>query len=1223
MSCKPCSPVRNFLRAILHRGLGLQVVGLAAFVALVGGGLVGWAVTDRARSALRDSILSNSLATVDLATAVSASYTDDAEAAARDLASRPSVRAAVRAADFSALSADLERWMAEHPNIAVSITDLDGVTQVSGLSDKSSIGQSRIDQDWFQRTITTGQPFLDAPSVSPVTHKARVPYDVPVRDETGAIRGVLTASIQLDALSNIITSIHVGHNARASLIDLQRGVVLAHVDATRILTPASSKNSAAQRMRAGERGVLEDMASTGEHVLAAFGPVPGVPWGILIQQPSVDAFAPLDDMVHDAMWLVGATVALAVVFGTALALRITWPLQRLRTTAEAMASGDLDRRAELDRRDEAGQLGRAFDRMADRLQASIGRANDGEASIRAVMDSVADAIVTVDAGGTIDSSNLAAQLLFCYSAAELVGQSIGQLLPESVVRGTDGGWFGKIRSGELVPSAGCECEGKRQDGTSVPLEVAISETRLNGRRRLILVARDITERKQAEEALRNQALHDELTGLPNRTLLQDRAAQAMLAARRDSTPLTLLLLDLDRFKEINDTFGHHYGDLLLQQIGPRIRNVLRTSDTVARLGGDEFGILLPGIDTDASAAVAQQLLQSLEAPFELEGQSFEIGASIGVAGYPGHGSDTATLLRRADVAMYVAKRGQTGVVVYTSEQDHYSARRLALGGELRRAIEQNELLLHFQPKLDLSTGTLVGVEALVRWQHSQRGFLPPSEFVPLAEQTGLIYPLTRWVLEAALRQHHAWRATGLDIPVAVNLSRRSLHDPHLSDMVAELLARLGVASAGLELEITEGSLMSDPARAAENLIQLRTLGVRVSVDDFGTGYSSLASLKNLAVDELKIDQSFVQAMATDASSRAIVRAIIDLADNLNLRVVAEGIEDRATWDVLVGLGCGVGQGYFISRPIAADELEAWARNLSPTWLAVIDRSAGVDDALQERIRGQGARLTAEEEFVARKQAEAALRASEERNRVALRAAGMGTWDVDIASDVHTWSPETEALFGLTQGAFAGELANFQGAIHTDDWRAVDAEWHAALSGHRDFSVSYRTVWPDGSTHWIEDNGRAQYAADGTPVRMSGTSKDVTERKVAEEALRASEERFRRQYKGFPLPTYSWLQVGDDFVMQDYNDAAEAIAEGDVREWIGELASERYANEPDVIADLLTCVTEQRTVHRVIRFHYPVSGRERELALSYVFVPPRSVMLHNDDITAHRQAEQQA
>jgi diguanylate cyclase (GGDEF)-like protein/PAS domain S-box-containing protein len=762
---------------------------------------------------------------------------------------------------------------------------------------------------------------------------------------------------------------------------------------------------------------------------------------------------------------------------------------------------------------------------------------------------------------------------------------------------------------------------KKKDGSVIHVEVDSHPLMFAGRAARVAVVTDITERKQAEEALQHQALHDELTGLTNRTLLQERLSQTILTAQRENTPLTLLLVDLDRFKEINDTFGHHYGDLLLQQIGPRLRDCIRASDTVARLGGDEFGILLPTTDAANAVTIAQQLLRTLEAPFELDGQPVEIGASIGLASYPAHGGDAATLLRRADVAMYVAKRAESGVVVYTAEQDHYSAERLALGGELRRALEHNELLLHYQPKLDLRDGTLVGAEALVRWQHPQRGFLPPSEFIPLAEQTGLILPLTRWVLEATLRQQHAWRAGGLELVVAVNLSRRTLQDPQLPAMVAQMLARFGVPPSALVLEITESSLMADPQRAAENLSQLRALGVGLSIDDFGTGYSSLDSLKNLSVDELKIDRSFVQAMATDASARAIVRAIIDLADALKLRVVAEGVEDRATWDVLARLGCDVAQGYFLSRPIAATELEAWITQVSQTWLDIAQKSRVVD-SLQERIRGRGARLTAEEEFIARKQAEAALRACEERNRLALRAAGMGTWDWDVIRDVQSWSTETEALSGLAPGTFDGTVAAFKRSVHPDDWPAVELESQAMIAERRDSLATYRTVWPDGSVHWIQGRGHALYAADGTVVRVTGTALDITQRKLAEEALRASEERFRKQYKGIPVPTYSWLHLGSDFVLQDYNDAAEVNSEGDIADLLGIRASARFADQPEILADLQACVTEQRTIRRETQHRYQSTGQQRHLAFTYVFVPPQTVMVHREDITETKHTEQQ-
>jgi diguanylate cyclase (GGDEF)-like protein len=423
---------------------------------------------------------------------------------------------------------------------------------------------------------------------------------------------------------------------------------------------------------------------------------------------------------------------------------------------------------------------------------------------------------------------------------------------------------------------------------------------------------------------RHQALHDGLTGLPNRTLFQDRTVTALQAARRSGEQAAVLLVDLNRFKDVNDTLGHYYGDLLLEQIAARFTGTLRAGDSVARLGGDEFAVLLCSTSPEQAVAAAARLSEALATSFSVKDISLDVDASIGIA-LAGPDSDVETLLRHADVAMYEAKSQHIPHAEYELTRDDNTLARLALLGDLRRAITGGELVLYYQPKIVMATGALDSVEALVRWHHPSRGLLLPDDFIPIAEGTAVIHPLTHEILRLALTQARGWLDRGWSIPVSVNISARSLHDPTFPAEVHRQLLTLGVPARLLCLELTEGTIMTDPHRALTSLKALNEMGVRLSIDDFGTGYSSMSYLKDLPVHELKIDRSFVVDMTRNEGNRVLVQSAVDLGHNLGLSVVAEGVEDAKTQIALAALGCDLVQGFHVQRPAEAVAIEPWLR----------------------------------------------------------------------------------------------------------------------------------------------------------------------------------------------------------------------------------------------------------------------------------------------------------
>jgi diguanylate cyclase (GGDEF)-like protein/PAS domain S-box-containing protein len=486
--------------------------------------------------------------------------------------------------------------------------------------------------------------------------------------------------------------------------------------------------------------------------------------------------------------------------------------------------------------------------------------------------------------------------------------------------------------------------------------VSSEMTEINNDRCVLTVARDVTEQKRTEQRMAYLANYDHLTGLPNRALFRDRLESAMLRAQRSERLVGLLYLDLDRFKQVNDSLGHQAGDQLLKLVSDRLQRCVRRTDTVAhpdapqdaadstvaRLGGDEFTLVLENIKhIDEISRIAQRIITSLGVPFNLEGHQIFVGASIGITVYPFDDIDLDNLIRNADAAMYQAKaQGRNNFQYYTDDLNANAEERLWLESELRQALERNQFELVYQPKLNLRSNRISGVEALLRWRSPEKGLVSPVEFIPLLEETGLIVPVGAWVLQTACKQAAAWAHDGLDLTMAVNLSPRQFHDDDLTDVIQDALDHSGLPATLLELEVTESLLMEDSTRSQTALAGIKQMGIHISVDDFGTGYSSLAYLKRFPLDTLKIDRAFVKEVGIDQDDTAIVRAVIALARSLRLTVVAEGVETQDQLEFLRDTLCEQAQGYLISRPLDGPAFETWLAEYHGTSVPLIAAGGG-------------------------------------------------------------------------------------------------------------------------------------------------------------------------------------------------------------------------------------------------------------------------------------------
>jgi|GEM_PF-1406592 len=640
--------------------------------------------------------------------------------------------------------------------------------------------------------------------------------------------------------------------------------------------------------------------------------------------------------------IAAVTFAMALISGGLISSTISRRVGRLKEGLSCIAGGDLGSSLQVESRDELGDLALSFNAMAGQLRSSKDEIIATTAFLDRVINSMADSLVVVTEDGFIHSVNRATCSMLGHDRGTLEGMPLsvlfrdGQQCGELLVRVAEGG---VIREEEVDYRTG--------DNETVPvlLSISVMENPAGRTNFRICIAHNISLRKQAEHEIKFLAYNDQLTNLPNRLLFTDRLQQAMAQAERESGILALLFLDLDRFKDINDTRGHSSGDLLLWLVAHRFEGMVRKCDTLARFGGDEFVLLCTGLSGAQDAArIAEKLLELLEVPINLEGSDVFITASIGIVCYPADGKDVTSLLKNADLAMYAAKeRGRNTYQFFSVEMNNQVQERNYLEAGLRTALHTDQLFLYYQPQVDIQTGKVYGVEALLRWNHPEHGMISPDRFIPVAEQTGLIRPLGQWVLESACRQVKQWIEAGYPaLNIAVNVSGSQFLHPGFMEQVEQTLDEVGLDASLLELEITESVLMADPQGTARFLARLKELKVQIAIDDFGTGYSSLSYLMNFPIDRLKIDKSFIRKISGGTEMAIIADAVVALGHSLGLRVLAEGVETVTELEYLRRLGCDEAQGYYFARPMPAGDVMRFLASHAGIDLPVLSRCFETD-----------------------------------------------------------------------------------------------------------------------------------------------------------------------------------------------------------------------------------------------------------------------------------------
>ncbi|MHB1232742.1 MAG: bifunctional diguanylate cyclase/phosphodiesterase [Burkholderiales bacterium] len=852
----------------------------------------------------------------------------DAKSLLQILSALPEIRAGTPQACKNRLVAVHEQ-LPGYTNLLV--TDAHGTLLCASKGD----GQHNFgDRAWFKQALQTGHFVVTSYLIGRIYGRPILPAAIPIVDARGKVQRVILAAIDVKWIGQLLGMEHLPKGTSISVLDSHGAVIARQPPRPKEIGkihPLWRKDAVISGQASGT-GEVRD--TNGEHYLFAYGALSGDAGGANRNVVYVVVSVPKEQVLAQAQRGFAFNMIFLGVL-TVLVLALAWygvsafVLRRIHAlvgAARRIAEGDFSARVTfgVQGNNELHELAHAFDGMAESIERYF-RQN------ARIMEVTPEALVISDEQGRIVKANAHTEQLFGYSREELIGQPMQSLIPERLRNA-----YADYRDGQFAASAVREMGvdagffAQRKDGTEFPADISLGALKTEKGHWVISAVRDMSERKKFEAQILHQATHDALTGLPNRRLFQELLSRAMARALRTERIVAVMFLDLDGFKKINDTLGHEEGDKLLKAVAERLLGLLRQDDVVARQGGDEFTILLQDVRiVQDMIQVAEKLLACIAEPLHVGTREMHITASIGITVFPFDDNDVDSLLRNADTAMYRAKDlGKNNFQFYTAEMNAAMCERMEIESGLRRALQEEQFVLHYQPQCQIASGKIVGMEALIRWQHPQQGMIPPAKFIPVAEESGLIVPLGEWVLRTACRQIKRWREAGMPhLKMAVNLSARQFNQADLLRMIQGVLEETGIdpRSGALELELTESMVMHNVEASVDMLKHLHEMGLQLSIDDFGTGYSSLSYLRRFAINTLKIDQSFVRDITVDPEDAALASIIVTLGHSLKLNVIAEGVETTEQLSLLQNMGCDEAQGYYLSKPLPAEALEPLLR----------------------------------------------------------------------------------------------------------------------------------------------------------------------------------------------------------------------------------------------------------------------------------------------------------